>query len=103
MTDKQVRRLFALGKVESGCWKLRRRKRIWINSAECRGLGRVPSELTPEKRWRTREDPFQEDVEEVRGLLEVNPGLEGKTILNVSSGVIAGDFPSGNCGRCSDG
>ncbi len=46
-----------------------------------RRLGRVPSELTPGSRWRTREDCFQEVWEEVQSLLEVNPGLEAKTIF----------------------
>ena len=46
-----------------------------------RRLGRMPSELTAGKRWRTREDPFEEVWEEVRSLLEVNPGLEAKTIF----------------------
>ena len=46
-----------------------------------RRLGRVPSELTPGPRWRTREDPFEEVWEEVRNLLEVNSGLEAKTVF----------------------
>jgi len=41
----------------------------------------VSSELTPGPRWRTPEDSFQEVWEEVQSLLEVNPGLEAKTIF----------------------
>jgi hypothetical protein len=60
-----------------------------------RRLGRVPSELTPGPRGRTREDSFQEVWEEVRSLLEVNPGLEAKTIFEYLQRRDAGRFADG--------
>ncbi len=60
-----------------------------------RRLGRVPSELTPGSRWRTREDCFQEVWEEVQSLLEVNPGLEAKTIFEYLQRRYAGRFAEG--------
>ena len=60
-----------------------------------RRLGRVPSELTPGPRWRTREDCFQEVWEEVQGLLEVNAGLEAKTIFEYLQRRYAGRFADG--------
>jgi hypothetical protein len=44
-------------------------------------LNRLPSELPRSPRWRTRPDPFAGVWEEVRGLLETNPGLEAKTVF----------------------
>ena len=60
-----------------------------------RRLGQVPSELTPEPRWRTREDCFQEVWEEVQSLLEVNAGLETKTIFEYLQRRYAGRFADG--------
>jgi hypothetical protein len=60
-----------------------------------RRLGRVPSELTPGPRWRTREDCFQEVWKEVQSLLEVNAGLEAKTIFEYLQRRYAGRFADG--------
>ena len=60
-----------------------------------RRLGRVPSELTPGPRWRTREDCFQEVWGEVQSLLEMNPGLEAKTIFEYLQRRYAGRFADG--------
>src|SRR5207253_7679233 len=60
-----------------------------------RRLGRVPSELTPGSRWRTRADCFQEVWEEVQSLLEVNAGLEAKTIFEYLQRRYAGRFADG--------
>jgi len=47
-----------------------------------RYLGKLPSECKVEHTWRTREDPFSEVWDEIRGMLKVNPGLHGDTIFN---------------------
>jgi len=47
------------------------------------GSGRLPSETKAEHTWRTREDPFEEVWPRVRGLLEVSPALEAKTVLRL--------------------
>jgi hypothetical protein len=44
-------------------------------------LGRLPSKLASKPRGRTRPDPFAEVWEEVREHLEINPGLEAKTVF----------------------
>jgi hypothetical protein len=96
VTDKQVRRLFALGKTETNLETAAAKAGMDAKTArKYRRLGRVPSELTPEKRWRTREDPFHEVWGEVRSLLEVNPGLEGKTIFEYLQRCYAGRFGEG--------
>jgi len=43
--------------------------------------GEMPSEARTDRNWRTRPDPFAEVWEEIRGLVDANPGLEAKTIF----------------------
>ena len=42
---------------------------------------RLPSEMRQKHTWRTRPDPFVDSWEEIRQLLTVEPGLQGKTIF----------------------
>lgn len=82
VTDRQVRRLFALENTE-------RTEEIAASKAgmdaktarRYRRLGRLPSELEPVPRWRTRPDPFVGVWVEIRELLGANAGLEAKTIF----------------------
>jgi hypothetical protein len=60
-----------------------------------RGLGKLPSEIQVDHTWRTREDPFAEVWEEVKKKLEINPGLEAKTLFE--------DLQRRYPGRFSDG
>ncbi len=46
-----------------------------------RNLGKLPSEIKEPHDWRTRQDPFEEVWLEVKGKLELNPGLEAKTLF----------------------
>ena len=46
-----------------------------------RRLGRLPSEVAPERTWRTRKDPFVDVWPEVHELLQEAPGLESKTLF----------------------
>ena len=46
-----------------------------------RKFGRLPSEVAPERIWRTREDPFAEVWPEVHEQLQDAPGLEAKTLF----------------------
>lgn len=60
-----------------------------------RRLGRVPSELEVGPRWRTRPDPFVDVWEQIRGLLEVNDGLESKTVFEYLQRSYPGRFQDG--------
>jgi hypothetical protein len=60
-----------------------------------RRLGQVPSELAAAPRWRTRPDPFVEVWEEIRELLEVNAGLEAKTLFEYMQRLYPGRFGDG--------
>jgi hypothetical protein len=43
--------------------------------------GRMPSQMRVDHTWQTRKDPFAEHWEEIRGMLEQTPGLNGKTLF----------------------
>jgi len=46
-----------------------------------RDMNTLPSEMKKSHTWRTREDVFKDDWKEIKDMLNINPGLEGKTIL----------------------
>jgi hypothetical protein len=82
VTDRQVRKLRKLvstgdtlerGAVKAAMGETTARK--YMNSEK------LPSEMSSPHTWRTREDPFGEVWQEVRKHLEVNPGLEGKSLF----------------------
>ena len=56
---------------------------------------RLPSESFTPRTWRTREDPFQDVWPEIRGLLEVNPGLQAKTLFEDLQRRFPGRFQDG--------
>ena len=55
---------------------LRSRKTV----AKYEGLVKLPSELKQPRRYRTRPDPFAEDLPTVEKMLEGAPGLEAKAL-----------------------
>ena len=57
--------------------------------------GRLPSELPQTTRLRTRVDAFEEVWGELQELLEVNPGLEAKTLFDYLQRRYAGRFADG--------
>jgi transposase len=58
-------------------------------------LGKLPSELKKPHTWRTRSDPFEEVWPEVREFLEVNAGLEAKTLFQYLQRRYPGRFQDG--------
>jgi len=82
VTDRQVRRLRmlinkektkAIAASKAGMDEKTARKYI--------GLGKLPSECKSEHVWRTRLDPFSGEWERIEQMLDINPGLEAKTIF----------------------
>ena len=55
----------------------------------------LPSELAATHTWRTREDPFVGVWSEVNPFLELNPGLEAKTLFEYLQRIHPGRFPDG--------
>jgi Mu transposase-like protein len=96
VTDKQVRRLFALAKTEGNQEIAAAKAGMDAKTArKYLRLGRVPSELPRVPRWRTRPDRFEEVWEEIRQLLEVNAGLEAKTVFEYLQRRYPGRFEDG--------
>ncbi len=44
-------------------------------------LGKLPSELKTQHKWRTRKYPFKDTWYEIKMILEINPGFKAKTIF----------------------
>lgn len=58
-------------------------------------LGRLPSEVKPEHSWQTRGNPFEAVWDEIKAKLELNPGLEAKTLFAYLQRVYPGVFMDG--------
>jgi hypothetical protein len=62
-----------------------------------REFDKLPSELQAERirAWRTRSDPFKEEWMLLKGFLEINAGLEAKTLFEHLQRQYPGRFPDG--------
>ncbi len=96
VTDNQVRKLMkelkktktkALAAVKSGMDEKTARKYEY--------LGKLPSEIKVDHTWRTREDPFIDVWPEITAKLQVNSGLEGKTLFHHIQRKYPGTFQDG--------
>jgi len=96
VTDQQVRRLFKLVQTEKNFGIAAIMAGMDEKTArKYRKLGKLPSELAKQHTWRTRKDPFEDSWHEIKSMLEINPGLEAKTIFE--------DLQRRNPGRFADG
>jgi len=96
VTDRQVKRLMKL---------LSRGKALAAAAAKAdmdektarkyRQLGRLPTEVKSEHKWRTRGDPFGHVWDELKAKLAVNPGLEAKTLFDDLQRRYPGQFADG--------
>src|SRR5262245_58109862 len=96
VTDKQVRKLFRLnaaGMTLTRCALLtnmdEKTARKYLD------LGQLPGALARPHTWRTRPDPFAEVWAEVCALLEINPGLQAKTLFQDLQRRYPGRFADG--------
>jgi hypothetical protein len=82
VTDTQVRKLMQEMKKHGEMSRAARAagmsRTTGYRYAESRKL---PSEMSPERTWRTRSDPFVEDWDEAMEMLEAAPTLEAKTVF----------------------
>lgn len=97
VTDRQVRMLM----------KLKTEKKLSLSAAAAksgmcertarkyRRSGKLPSESKSSHRWRTRPDPFESFWDEIAALLELNPGLEAKTLFEELQRRYPGRFSDG--------
>ena len=82
VTDEQAKRLWqALSSGKSLTQSADKAGMDEKTARKYRRLGRLPSEVAPERAWRTREDPFVEVWPEVHELLREAPGLEAKSLF----------------------
>ena len=94
--DQQVRRLKMLIKTEktqaiaaSKAGMDEKTARKYLKN------GTVPSQCKKEHNWRTRQDPFEQEWDEIREKLTVNPGLEAKTIFDALQREKPGKYTDG--------
>ena len=96
VTDQQVRRLFKLSKTEKNFGIAAIKAGMDEKTArKYRRSGKLPSDLKQQHTWRTRKDPFEDVWEGMKSMLEINPGLEAKTLFE--------DLQRRNPGRFADG
>jgi len=96
VTDRQVRVLMEmLGKGKSLIVAAAKADMDEKTARKYRKLGKLPSEVKLEHTWRTREDPFSEVWEDLEEKLEINPGLEAKTLFEDLQRRYPGKFADG--------
>ena len=82
VTDKQVRNLLRFLLDDRSIVRAARRTDMDEKTArKYRDLGKLPSEVARPHTWTTRPNPFEAVWDEVRELLDGNPGLQAKTIF----------------------
>ena len=82
VTDRQVRKLMKLNQQEETLSNAAAKAEMSENTArKYIRSGKLPSQCQLERTWRTREDPFEEIWAPVRAMLEINPGLEARTLF----------------------
>lgn len=83
VTDHQVRRLMKLISTEPTLASAAAKAGMSEPTArKYRRWRQLPSQCKPERRWRTRSDPFSEVWAEVEALLERDASIEAKTIFD---------------------
>ncbi len=96
VTNQQVRRLFLLMKSEKTKAIAAAKAGMDVKTArKYVRLGKLPSEISKNHDWRTRQDPFDVDWERIKELLAGNPGLEAKTIFEYLQREQPGKFQDG--------
>lgn len=60
-----------------------------------RTCGKLPSQLKQPHIWRTRTDPFAREWDQIKDLLQNNPGLEAKTIFEHLQRTLDGKYQDG--------
>jgi len=96
VTDQQVRRLRMLIQTEKT--KAIAAAKAGMDEKTARKYlkhGQLPSQCKKEHNWRTRPDPFEQEWEQIKEKLEVNPGLEAKTIFEALQREKPGKFEDG--------
>jgi len=97
VTDQQVRRLKMLIKREKT--KAIAAAKAGMDEKTARKYvktGKQPSAIKKNHNWQTRQDPFETSWEQIKELLEANPGLEAKTIFEYLQREKPGEYQDGH-------
>lgn len=82
VTDQQVRRLMKLNQSEKNLSVAAAKAGMAENTArKYLRIGKLPGQFKKERKWRTRKDPFDDVWQDVKVMLEINPGFEAKTLF----------------------
>lgn len=82
VTDRQVRKLMKLNQQEETLSNAAAKAKMAEKTArKYLRSGSLPSHSQPERTWRTRNEPFEESWVQACSMLELNPGLEAKTLF----------------------
>ena len=96
VTDQQTRRLFKLIQTEKNFGIAAIKAGMDEKTArKYRRAGKLPSEIKKEHTWRTRKDPFEDVWDNIKSMLEVNPGFEAKTLFEDLQRKNPGEFADG--------
>lgn len=96
ITDQQYRRLRELIQKENTLQQAADKAAMDEKTArKYLRVGKAPSQCRVEHAWRTRKDPFEETWETIRPMLELNPGLEAKTIFEALQREQPGTYEEG--------
>lgn len=96
VTDHQVRRLYMLKSKGMKQYQAADKAGISQRSAyKYLKSNKLPCQMQKKHDWSTRKDPFEDDWPEICGMLEVNPGLEGKTIFEYFQREYPGRYEEG--------
>ena len=96
VTDRQVGRMLALVETEKSLRTAAAKAGMDPQTArKYRRLGKLPSEVSRPHGWRTRGDPFEDVWDWCRGQLELNPGLQAKTLFGALQRESPGRFQDG--------
>ena len=93
VTDQQVRRLFMLNKkVKSRSIAAAKAGMDPKTARKYLRNGKLPSQIKSRHGWKTRKDPFEKDWPAILEMLDINLGLEGKTIFEYLQNATPGQY-----------
>jgi hypothetical protein len=96
VTDQQVRRLVSFMKKSSTLASAAAKADMDEKTARKYLMSeKLPSQIKKEHCWRTRKDSFENVWDDVRQMLESNPGLEAKTIFEFLQRTDTGKYQDG--------
>lgn len=96
VTDLQVRKFMKLNQQETSLSDAASKAGMSEKTArKYRRSGRLPSQSKPERTWRTRKNPFEAVWDQVCSMLEINAGLEAKTLFEWLQREYPGEYSDG--------